>query len=271
MLGAAAGQGRGAQNCQMLQPGWAGCSQEASGLGRRGFGSSQCESSPDRGAFRGQTEAPFTPAWPPLQHSICRVPSAARVVPGLGGRPWAGGGMALSLLLPCPAPLGLGPVGRRQPLPCPSPLRVAVSCASSRAGKLRAMAGRACPSLAALHGGGAGPWLLKKGPIHSWHRVRFNAYSAEQNPPCPWFPGSWDVLLGCCFLPHPGGGERLSAAPGLSAAPPLGVELESSWELLGAHEALHTAAASLGALGSRCSSAGTSGSAWRCGGRLTPA
>lgn len=106
------------------------------------------------------------------------------------------------MLLLYPAPLGLGPVGRRQPHPCPSPFRVAVSCASSRAGELRAMAGRACPSLATLRRGGAGPWLLKKGPIHSWHRVRFNACSAEQNPPCSWFPGSWDVLLGR-LLPAP--------------------------------------------------------------------
>ena len=49
--------------------------------------------------------------------------------------------------------------------------------------------------------------------------------------------------LVACSLPRSGGGERLSAALGLSPAPPLGVELESSWELLGAREAPCSAAA----------------------------
>ena len=77
----------------LLGPGWA-----QRGCGRAGalrFGSCRHSHPQTEGLFRGQTEAPFSPAWLPLpQRNMCRVSCAAGVLPGGsrgggGGHPWA--------------------------------------------------------------------------------------------------------------------------------------------------------------------------------------
>lgn len=75
--------------------GWAGCGRGAGRLGHRGLGAASTSHPQTEGLFRGQTEAPFTPAQPPLpQRSVCRVSCAARTLPGgscggAGECPWA--------------------------------------------------------------------------------------------------------------------------------------------------------------------------------------
>lgn len=133
--------------------------------------------------------------------SVCPVSCAAGAVPGPGGAALGHGGAGPRLrLLPCPVPLGPSPSERApaQVLPVPSrrPLVTRAlcqhrGCAWAAAHERRDGDGRAHPALAALCRGGAGPWLVKKGPIHGWHRAVIQHARSRAKPPCSWLPGTW--------------------------------------------------------------------------------
>ena len=227
--------------------GWAGgCGQAAS----LRFGSSQRQSYPDRGAFQGRTEAPFTPAWP--RRSVCRVSCAAGALPGALG---VGGGSSLAMeeagaghcLLPCHGPLGpslpiqSGTPCDRHPALAPGPLPQAAA-GQTAAHEEWDGDGRVCPVPARRSQGGAGP---KAG------EERAHSELAERSG---WGGRSGQPVLGRANPPAPGSwGRWKSLWRGAGPGAPCRVPLRCDW----AH-----ACRSL---------AGTSGSAWRCGGRWTPA
>lgn len=230
--------------------------------------------------------------------SVCPVSCAAGAVPGPGGAALGHGGAGPQLcLLPCPVPLGPGPSKRApaQVLPVPSrrPLVTGAlcqhrGCARAAAHERRDGAGRAHPALAALCRGGAGPWLVKKGPIDGWHRAVIQHACSRAKPPRSWLPGTWGepraLLPAVCFLrPVLAGSccQRAGSCRQLlrdSPAPPpahgtarcrAGEQLNSRMALKwGAGPGRPAAASVRGIWVHSCHSlAGTSGSAWRYGGK----
>lgn len=171
--------------------------------GRCGLGAASTSHPQTEGLFRGQTEAPFTPAWPPPpQRSVCRVSCAAGTLPG-GSR----GRASLSTegaedgsclcLLPCPGPLGPSPARPERAL-----LVTGILCwhqgwrrGQLQRGQPQTSSGMGTavpvPSLAPPCRVEPAPRRAKKGPIQGWRgavagqAALGSVCSAEQTPPCP--------------------------------------------------------------------------------------
>lgn len=142
--GAGAGPGSAARGRPVLDADrcWAG----PGTAGRRpccGFGSSQHKPSSDRGAFRGQTEAPFIPTWLLLPQQCLPSLVCSWGSPGpWGGSPWAWGGWAPTAPAALPrspgtqpqrAGAGPGPARPEQAAPCDqSPVPAPGLCLGSR-------------------------------------------------------------------------------------------------------------------------------------------